>query len=91
MSGGRVIRRDFILKESQQAFLKVMIKRFFDINDMRSARNDFQRGAVRQTVQASVDQVVVQVGILITANDQGRCTDLCQIYQNICVSSMTRQ
>ena len=34
--------RDFILKESQQAFLKIMIKRFFHINDMRSARNDFQ-------------------------------------------------
>ena len=60
-----------------------MIPGLFDINDMRSARNDFQRGAVRQTVQASVDQVVVQVGILITADDQGRCTDLCQINQKI--------
>ena len=60
-----------------------MIPGLFDINDMRSARNDFQRGAVRQTVQASVDQVVVQVGILITADDQGRCTDLYQINQKI--------
>ncbi len=73
--------RDFILKESQQAFLKIMIKRFFHINDMRSARNDFEHRTIRQIVQASVYQMIVQIGILITADDQGRCTDLCQLNQ----------
>ena len=66
MSGGRVIHRDFILKESQQALLKIMIERFFQKNHMRSARNHFQSRTIRQIVQAAVYQrrrITVCMGI----------------------------
>ena len=73
----------FLFQKADQFVLKLMIIRLFIHDDVRSSLDHLELRALRQIVKGSVDQIIVEIRIVIPADNRSRHSDLFEIDQLI--------